>query len=372
MSKKSVLIVDDELDILENLEVMLERSGFNVLMAHGGREGIQKASEGSPDIVLLDVMMPDLDGFQVCAQLKSSGSTKNIPIILLTAVNDIDQKVKGLEAGADDFVTKPFNDIELLARVKAFLRTKQLRDELEKSYAKLKSLESLKNSLVNMVVHDLKSPLTSVVGGIRLFLMNNLETPRVEKVELQLLENAQKASEKIMMLINKMLDISRMEEEKFPLNLSEVDLSEVIQEAISVSEPLAKEKEIKLSADVPPRFKENIDRDLIFRVIVNLISNGIKFTDPKGTVVVCLEAQDGVPFYRVRVKDSGRGIPKENLEKIFEKFFRVNGSLKKEKGHGLGLTFCDLAIRNHNGKIWAESEPGQGSEFIFELPKKKG
>ncbi|MBI4249285.1 MAG: response regulator [Elusimicrobia bacterium] len=363
---KPLLIVDDESDIRESLHATLSMTGYQVLTAASGEEGLAKAQKDIPDLIILDVMLPHMSGFDVCRKLKSSPATKHIPVILLTALQDVEDKVQGLEAGADDFIPKPFTSQELLARVRAFLRTKYLRDELEASYKKLKELESLRDSLTNMIVHDIRSPLTSILGNMSFIideLRNGADVPENAK---KLLETAALNYRHLMNLIDTFLEVYRMENQQLPLKKTKVSLVKIIETCLSILEPDRRKKEIVFET-VFPKEPEPVllDKKYIQRLLINLLSNSLKFTPRGGKITVAVKTLSAGGQVEVVIEDTGVGIPEENLEKIFQKFFQGKPG---RRGQGLGLTFCRMAVEAHGGKIWAERGQKEGSRFIFRLP----
>jgi len=367
---KKILIIDDEPDILESLAVMLSKQGLEALTASSGIEGIKKAQKEIPDIILLDVMMPEMDGFETCRKIKHTEQTKNVPVLLITALNDSESKVKGLDAGADDFISKPFNDAELKARVRAFLRSKQTRDDLEESYKKLKELEELRDMMTNTMVHDLKNPLTSIQGIISILLegMENNQTWTGE--HRKLLKNAGQSSGRILNLIQDILDVSRLEDNKLPIHKAPLQMEKLAVECLEMIEPLCIQNGIRIEPSIPAQFPSvKSDEDIIRRVLLNLLGNSLKFTDRGGTIRLRLNDLPGENQIECTVEDTGVGIPKENLGKIFEKFFQGQNRDNSRKGQGLGLAFSRLAIKALYGKIWAESEEGKGSRFLIRLPK---
>lgn len=361
-----VLVIDDEADIVESLQVMLRKRGFEALCAADGASGLLLAQREKPDLILCDVMMPAMNGFEVCRQLKASSETNAIPVLLLTALNQMDDKIKGLDAGADDFITKPFNDSELRARVTAFLRSKQLHDELDASYRRLQELEQMRDALTGMIVHDLKAPLTAITGGLGIFI-DYLGKESLVPADIQkLVRNAFSSSKRLVGLIQDILDVSRMEQSQLPLKKSPTDLKAMVEQAVQMLSPAADNAKVALAMALPAGdVHATVDGSLIERVLVNLISNSLKFTPPGGKIAVSLTP---APDLRICVSDTGIGVPKEHLEKIFDKFFQSSGHEVSRKGQGLGLAFCRMAVESHGGKIWVESEQGKGSRFFVTLP----
>lgn len=362
-----VLVVDDDPSILTSLELLLKNRGCRVSAASTGKEGLERALQEKPDVILLDVMLPDTDGFDVCRRLKQDPTMRHVPVLMLTALNDLFNKVKGLDAGADDFISKPFNEGELRARVWAFFRTKRLHDELDESYRRLKELEQLRDSLTHMIMHDLVAPLTAIQIGVEAVLQKIKARVPMTDGHQRMLKTAYDGCRRLMDMLRDVLSVSRLEEKRLPLDLKKTNLRSVIESSLSMLEPsrdLAQVSfETKFATDLPP---VRCDAGLIGRVIVNLVSNSVKFTEPEGTVTV--SASKAGTRVEIEVQDTGLGIPAQDLEKIFDKFFQAGSAASARKGQGLGLTFCRLAVEAHGGWIKAESEVGKGSRFRISLP----
>lgn len=353
-----VLVVDDHPQNVELLEAYLAPEGYDVVTAYDGIEALERVEEGAPDIVLLDVMMPRMDGYEVCKKMKEDEATRFIPIVMVTALKELEDKIKSIESGADDFLTKPIVKIELLTRIRSLIRVKRLHDDLEKSYRDLMDLEKTKENLTQMIIHDLKNPLTGIKANLEIVGMEELNDTQ------ECLDAAQRSADLLYNMIQDLLDISKLEDEKLNLILQPVELNELAEAARSeVEAPAqAEDKEIKIEvADGPP---VTMDRNLIYRVVSNLLLNAVKHTGRGGviTLKVFIEGEEA----RIDVADTGHGIPKDYLEAIFEKFGQVES--RQRTGTGLGLTFCKMAVEAHGGKIWVESEEGKGSTFSFSLP----
>lgn len=367
-----ILLVDDEPDLLENMAINLNQEGYEVITAVNGREGVDKAIQEHPDLILLDVMMPVMDGFEACRQIRDNSTIRHIPILLLTALSETDKKVEGLEAGADDFIGKPFVDVELRARVRAFLRTKKLWDELSNNYRKLAELEKLKEDLTYMIVHDLKSPFSAVIGGMS-FLASDLEKETQISVEHKgIIKNALFTSRCILGFIQNLLDIGRMEEKKLPLAPVPVNLEDLVADGFTMIRPMAAKKNIILKHHPKSGLSATLlDRDLIQRVLINLVSNSIKFSEENGTVEVYSGLSEDKEWLELVVRDHGYGIPAQYVGKVFDKYFQCGETTLNRKGHGIGLAFCRMAVEAHGGKIWAESPDEKGSSFHIRLPIRK-
>ncbi|MBI4248666.1 MAG: response regulator [Elusimicrobia bacterium] len=363
-----ILIVDDEFDLVEGMEALLASHGYGVATALSGAEGLAAAQEHAPDLILLDVMMPQMGGIEVCRRLKAISALREVPVLLITALHGTSDKVAGLDAGADDFITKPFEQAELLAKVRAFLRTKSLRDELENSYNKLRELENLRDFLIHTIIHDLSGPLTAIQASLA-FLQDDAESEKGEisrEDARKFLRTASQNCEQMTQLTDAILEVNRLELDKPALKQAPVDLMHLARACLERMEPRRKQVNVafltRFPAALPP---VPADEALLGRVLINLLTNSLKFTRPPGSITVCLREVPGEGQVECAIQDTGMGIPTENLEKIFDKFFQGRGS---RRGFGLGLAFCKLAVEAHGGKIWAESETGAGSRFVFRLP----
>jgi len=316
----------------------------------------------APDVVLLDVQMPGIDGFEVCRRLKAAPETAAVPVLLVTALSDRDHRLEGIRAGANDFITKPIDSADLMLRVRNALQMRRLFKEVEAQYRKLEELESLRDNLVHMVVHDLRSPLTAVYGNLQLL---QLDMAPLGPDATETLSETLRATQRITDMVSDMLDVSRMETGQMPLELEAVDVGVLVAETVrSVG---ARDPPIHYD---PPAgtVTARCDRKVIGRVITNLLDNAIKFT-PAGAAVRVAVAHDDGTGVRVAVHDAGPGIPPESREVIFEKFGQVRGVKQTGRSSGLGLTFCKLAIEAHGGRIGIESEVGLGSTFWFVVPR---
>jgi two-component system, sensor histidine kinase and response regulator len=363
-TKPTLLVVDDE---VINIDILIEALGddYRVRVATDGAAALHSVTKALPDLILLDVMMPGIDGFEVCRRLKDDPTTRDIPIIFLTALNETTHKIKGFSAGGVDYVTKPFQFEEVRARMEAHLEIRRQKRELQQSYDKLRELETLRDSLVHMIVHDMRSPLSAILGYLELAKMHPLPQQAADYIGRALSNTGT-----LLSMVSTLLDISRMEAGQITLELSAVDMRDLASQTVQMVEPLKEQRRITItSPEKMETFKG--DADLIRRVIENLMGNAIKFTDKeKGIITVCIEnaTEDKV---RLSVVDNGRGIPPEYREKVFDKFCQVAARKQGQMySTGLGLTFCKLAVEAHGGGIGLESTVGKGSRFWFELPRR--
>jgi two-component system sensor histidine kinase/response regulator len=367
-----IFVVDDDPRNVRLLEGIFHAAGYIVDKACGGDEALERIAATSPDLVLLDVMMPGTSGHDVCRRLKADEKTRSIPVVLVTSLSSTEDKVEGLDIGADEFVSKPVNRLELLAKTRSLLRVKLLHDEvvrakeeLEYKNQELLRLEQLKELLTQMIVHDLKNPLTAIMGNLHLLLQpSQREGDRMERrVGLAL-----DSSRVMMRMIMNLLDIGRLEENKLKLTRERVLVQDLIQASVLENGGLIASGGITVRSEAPPDLPPVwADANLLGRILGNLVSNAIKHT-PEGGVIT-MGAEPRGDEVRIFVSDTGEGIPEMYHAMIFEKFRQAEAKrLGYRSDHGLGLTFCKMAVEAHGGTIAVKSAPGQGSTFSVSLP----
>jgi signal transduction histidine kinase len=358
-STPSILIVDDTVENLRLLAGMLTTRGFDVRPVTSGQAALDTMAHAIPDLVLLDVTMPGMDGFEVCSRLKAHPEWKEIPVIFLTALTEVSDKVKGFSVGGVDYITKPFQLEEVQARVDSQLALRAAKKELAESLRRLQELERLRDDLVHMVVHDMRSPLSSLVMNLGLLKMQ-VPGELVETVDDVVL-----AARSLSSMANTLLDLSRLEEGKMPLKKAQCNLVGLARQAKDAVAAMDPSRAIEIEdSDVAP---VSCDGDLVRRVLENLISNGIKHTPTGGRLRISVRRNG--PSVHVAVQDEGQGVPAQARQRIFEKFGAV-AARKDQSYHsvGLGLAFCKLAIEAHAGSIGVDAAVPRGSVFWFELP----
>lgn len=363
MTSANVLVVDDTPDNIRVLTGIIERLGYEVRPATSGAQALQAVEHDPPDLVLLDITMPEMDGYEVCRRFKLDEQLRDIPIIFLTALSDIADKVKAFGVGGIDYITKPFHLEEVQARVKTHLALRCANLQLATSYSNLKALEQLRDQLVHMVVHDMRAPLMVLSGHLVLLQQ---ESDKLSPVAANSLRTAMRSAGVLEKMANDLLDTSRLEEGKLPLQLGDHDLAELATCVGTQFRALARGRAIAVEAigsvSVP------CDNELIRRVFENLVSNAVKHTREDGAIRIAVDGRgDRV---RVAVSDQGPGVPAEARQKIFEKFESV--TVRKDSRYhsaGLGLAFCKLAVEAHGGQIGVQAAEPNGSTFWFELPK---
>jgi two-component system sensor histidine kinase/response regulator len=371
-----ILVADDVPANVELLCDQLATLGYRVATATDGPSAVAAAFSTKPDLCILDVSMPagslGVDdrstGFEVCRRIKRDPRTARIPVIFVTALNDTTDRVKAIEAGGDDFLTKPHNRQILGARLRSLLRLKFATDALEESYRKLRELEKVRDDLMKMIVHDLKSPLTSVLAALEMVLDGDFGA--VSEAQRRALGDAEAKAEDLLALIEDLLEVARIEETSIQLDVQPIAPAALLTEVVHEWDMRLAQEEAAATMDVAddaPVF--HADKGLIKRVFSNLIQNALTHSPRNVRIRVGARhdaATDGVLF---TVADNGPGIPKEYHEIIFRKFEQAKTpSAPRVRSSGLGLAFCKLAVEAHGGRIWVQSEEGKGSQFHFTLP----
>ena len=368
----SILVVDDNETNRDLLSRRVERLGYRTSVAENGKQALSLLAEEPFDLVLLDILMPEMDGYQTLAALKSDPKLRNVPVIMISAIDQIDSIVRCIEMGADDYLPKPFNPTLLKARISASIEKKRLRDreirfyeEIRDNYRKLRELEQLRDDLTHMIVHDLRTPLTSVIAGMQTMeVLGDLNEDQKEFLDIAIA-----GGRTLLGMVNDLLDVSKMESGALALERQEVLAADITAQAFGQVRQLIREKDLTLnhepSEDLPPLYA---DPEKLVRALVNLLSNAIKFTPTGGRVAVSASKGDANEIV-FAVRDTGEGIPKEAFDRIFEKFGQVeNRKSGRRMSTGLGLTFCKMAVEAHGGRIWLESEIDKGTTFFFTLP----
>ncbi len=364
--KFKILIVDDNPKNIQVVGNLLSREGYPTAFALGGEQALDMAKNDRFDLILLDVMMPETDGFEVCERLKNEESTKAIPVIFLTAKTDADSIAKGFESGAYDYVAKPFISRELLARVRTQLHLKSASDELNHRYEKIKRLEDARETLTSMIVHDLRNPLTAVMSGAELLGISGAVSDDSSASEtLRLISNA---SRTMLDMTTALLDVARFEAGEMVLKMETTILSDVVEKVLETLRFSLDEKKLSLRVDlaenIPPL---HADREVLRRIIVNIMGNAIRFAPWESAITLSAALEEAC--VRLTVSDEGPGIPAEYHDKIFDKFSQVEMHKSRKKySTGLGLTFCKMAVEAHGGEIGVASEPGKGCRFLVTLP----
>jgi len=376
MNRHTVLIVDDDEKNIKLLKAMLRKENYDLVGAGCGEDALHITAERSPDIILLDIMMPGIDGFEVCRRLKANEETKAVPVIIITALTEKQDRVKAMEAGADDFLNKPIEKTELVVRVKSLLRIKDYHDQLLENNREimdknryLQELEKAKEGLSHMIVHDLRNPLTAISMTVELM---QIHAENLNDSQKKAMSNIVQRCDDLNSMIQSILDIQLMEEGKVKPEMAAADIVALTEEQLQQISYQIKNEKKHLTFTKPELLpKLHLDAALIKRVISNLMSNAMRHTSNEGKIEIDIRYEPEEHQIMFSITDNGDGLAPEYHEKIFEKFEQASLKLKgvRRGKSGLGLTFSKMAIEAHGGKIWVESEgEGKGSTFKFTIP----
>ena len=354
MKQPSILIIDDEPNNFDVMETFLSDQDYQLQYAASGQEAIDSLSSYDPDLILLDVMMPEMDGIEVCRQIKTLAKWQTVPIIMVTALSSKSDLAHCFTAGADDFISKPVNAVELRARVHSMLRIKHQYDDLQ-------TLLKLREDMVNMVIHDLRNPLSSILFSLEM-LQNSEYSPEKKQRKLNQIHSSAQA---LQGLVDDLLQVALIESGNIRLNRTEVDLCHLIKSVISNFEPIAAHKNQALISQFPEKFDRNVsvDATLMHRVLDNLLANAIKFSPHHSQIIVNVE-QPTSGGLKIQVIDSGTGVPETMRQRIFEKY-EIGTLMPHVSQIGLGLAFCKMVVEAHGGTIYVSSNQPQGT--IFEI-----
>lgn len=373
--KEKILIVDDHATNLNVLTDLIISLGYEPFCAHNGKEALEILGGDSFDLMLLDIMMPVMTGIEVLEALKVNGKIREIPVIVISALDDLDNIAHCILLGADDYLIKPFHSTLLMARIRSSLEKKQYRDrqrqiinELGKSCEALKKIEELRNDLTSMLVHDLNSPLTAIKGFSQYLQIQSKKSKLNEEEFLDSNQRILEAVYDMESLIRGILDSHKIEEGAMTFDLTSVPCVKMVRE---IFERFVIHKNRTRIFEFEVNCEESLivaDPDLLNRVIQNLLMNAYKYTSTENRIKVALAQQEDEIL--ICVEDTGNGIPPQFMDKLFTKFFQAEGRKNGKKyGFGLGLYFCKLAIEGMKGKIECMSEPGKGTSFILTMKK---
>lgn len=368
-----ILVVDDNRANREVLSRRLERQGYIVAMAEDGRQAMDAMRTRAFDLVLLDIMMPEMDGYAVLKEIKGDEALCHIPVIMISALDELDKVVRCIGMGAEDYLPKPFEPTLLKARIGSCLEKKRARDremhlfkQMQENFKHLQELEQQRDDLTNMIIHDLRTPLTSILTGMQtLGLSGGLDELQQEMVDVSI-----SGGETLLCMVNDLLDVEKMESRTMQLDYAELDAAELVDSAIGQVASLAETKNLTVKTQISPDLPSfGGDENKLRRVLVNLLGNAIKFTPADGTLTLKARLGEAKQELVFSVSDTGEGIPVEACERIFEKFGQVESRQGgRTMSTGLGLTFCKLVVEAHGGGIHVDSMPGNGSTFTFAIP----
>lgn len=368
-SEYKILIVDDVMSNVLLLKVLLTNEKFAIATASNGRQALEQVEKENPDLVLLDVMMPDMSGFEVAQHLKSNPNTADIPIIFLTALNSTADIVKGFQVGANDFISKPFNKEELIIRVTHQISLVAAKRLILSKTEELQRTIAGRDKLYSVIAHDLRSPMGSIKMVLNMLILN-LPSEKIGAEMYELLTMANQTTEDVFSLLDNLLKRTKSQIGKLNVVYQDVDLVEVTDGVIEIFSMVASLKKIRIHEMKPEKMMVNADIDMLKTVVRNLLSNAIKFSKENSEVLVKMEEVDGMAV--VSVQDYGCGISEEGQKKLLhtDTHFSTFGT-NNEEGSGLGLLLCKDFVVKNGGKLWFTSKEGEGSIFSFSIPVKK-
>lgn len=375
-----ILVVDDVISNILLLKALLKSDNYQIITAEDGKQALEKVASEMPDLILLDVMMPGLSGFEVSGRLKSSEKYKDIPIIFLTALNSHDDIVKGFELGANDFITKPFNKNELKIRIRHQVSLIEAKRIILKQTDELRSIIMGRDKLYSVIAHDLRGPLGSIKMILNLVL-NTVgskncgskldDNATIDQSIFDMLRMANQTTEETFGLLDNLLKWTKSQLGRLNVAFQDSNISDIINDGIEIFTTSAELKNIKIVFEKRVPAIVTIDNDMIKTVMRNLLSNAIKFSNKGGTISISVNVNDP-DFVVVSVKDNGCGIKDDDKAKLFDvKTHYSTFGTDNEEGSGLGLLLCLDFVNKNGGKLWLDSVEGEGSTFSFSLPKSK-
>jgi len=360
-----VLVIDDNPQNRAVAEGQLISAGYSVETAEHGEAGLELFREREPDLVLLDILMPGIDGIETCRRLRQMPGGQDTPIVFVTAHGDLETQRQALESGGDDFLSKPIQRTELLLRVRSLLRVKRIARELADNNTELVRVQRQKDDLGALIVHDLKNPLAAIMTNSA-YLLETLDDPEARPI----LRDIMTAAETMRRMVMNLIDVNRSEDGVLALRADVVEPALLIQDVVDAMSRRALDRDhrlrVSVGGDLVPL---EGDYDLLRRVFESLIDNSFKYTPKRGEVSVSCEANE-TTHVLFRVSDQGPGIPRELRARVFEKYVQLEseGKLHGRSSRGLGLAFCKVAVEAHGGSIWVDDAESGGARFNVSLP----
>jgi signal transduction histidine kinase len=367
MTTGKILIVEDEVELAEVLEYNLRRSGFEVLTAHDGLSACRLVGAERPDLILLDLLLPDLDGWEICRLLRGHHDVElaSTPIIMMTALASLADRLRGLELGADAYLAKPYSVKELALQARNLLARRRQRQALAAGMATLRAGAALEGEFQEMLFHELRNQLLIIGGYSSLLVKGTAALPLDEGLQV-----IQRSALHLESLAEGFLLCRRLEAGAFELPQEKVALDELAKETIDRCRPLAAAKRmavrLAVPAPLPPHF---LSRTAASLVISSLLENAIKYSEAGQEVVLRLHEDAGAGV-TLEVEDRGPGIPAAEIDRVFDRFYRGETSAQKTRGSGLGLYICRTLTRAMGGSVEVTSVPGEGSCFRVHFPSR--
>lgn len=363
-----ILVVDDIATNVLLLKTILGKAGYRIVTATGGREALEKVESESPDLILLDIMMPDMNGYEVIERLKADERFCRIPVIFLSALHDSENIVKGFKMGASDYVSKPFNHEELITRVAHHMFIAEAQRVIVRQNEELQETLASRDKMYSVIAHDLRSP----IGSLKMLfntLLDSLDAERVGAGNLDMLRMGNDIAEDTFSLLDNLLKWTKCQTGRMHTVYQDVDLAEVVLFSSKISESVARTKGIVVEYDIPAPIHVRCDVDMVKTIVRNLLSNAIKYS-PEGGGKIIVSTAETPTHAVVRVRDFGVGIKPEDLNKVLDPamYFTTYGT-GKEEGSGLGLQLCLDLVHRNGGEMTVESVYGEGATFSFTIAK---
>ena len=360
----TILIVDDNPNNIKVLAIILKQFNYKIVIAADGVGAVEMVDRVRPDLILLDIMMPVMDGYEACRIIKSKKENVNVPVLFLSALDEKESIVEGFEAGGVDYITKPFNKEELFSRIRTHLELKLVRDEIEQSNNHLTELNSMKDKILSVIGHDLRDPISSLKMTLDYLGQANLKSC---DDFLDYIETMSFTINEVFSLLENLLGWAKSQSGNVIINPEIIKLSDLIQSVYRLQRSSIENKKLFFENSVDRDISVFADFNSLYTVIRNLISNAIKFTPKEGSIF--LEAETLESTVLIKIKDTGIGIPPENISKLFDskKHFTTYGT-NNESGSGLGLVLCKNFMEMNGGTIEVKSEVGKGTTFLITLP----
>jgi two-component system sensor histidine kinase/response regulator len=365
---RKILIVDDDRLNIRILAGILKSEGYVLGDANTGEKAIEVYASFKPHLVLLDVMMPGIDGFETCRRLKKAYGDDCAPVIFITAKNESDDVVEGLSAGGADYLPKPFKPKEVLARIRSHLQNQLLSEHQKLLVEQLNKADAAKTRFLGMAAHDLRNPLSSI-RGLAEFLLDGT-VGQLTPDQLDLVNTIHSASQSMLTLVNELLDVATIESGQLKINPEPHNLTEIITKSVYLTNIEAAKKQTRVDfKPEPSEVVARIDSAKMRQVVENLLSNAVKYSPPGSIITVEVRSEIGLRTCGFSVKDQGPGIPENERHKLFKDFGRLSVQpTAGEKSTGLGLAICRKIVEAHQGSVVAENLPERGCEFRVTLP----
>nr|WP_299383050.1 hybrid sensor histidine kinase/response regulator [Allomuricauda sp.] len=364
--KPYILAVDDEQLNLELLRFILERNDYEFNGTSDDDYFFDLLQERKPDLILLDVIMPRIEGFELCEKIKEISEYSDIPIIFLTGKVNVQDKVKGFEVGGVDYVTKPFNEQELVARIQTHVELIRAKNQIEEQAQNLKQSNDLKDRMFSIIGHDLRSPLSAAKLKLD-FIMRGIVDPKADNFLDETVYDLLKTMDEALNLLQNLLGWAKSESDQIQMIPEKLDLQDLVEQTFRLLKLGSDHKHIEMQNNIAEGTFAFADNNMIKTVLRNIVSNAIKFTPVEGMIKInCKQGKENVV---IEIEDNGNGIPKEDIEKILnpnEHFSKLG--TEKEPGTGLGLILCQNFVKKNGGELKIRSEVGKGSTFYFDLP----